>query len=140
MKLPSTLILLCVFFTSCQKEPRLTEEEKKIIEVNKGKLFGKRNFVSEVKPGVVATNANPCYADNWLEFRQDGKGTISQGPCKDNPAIHEEQDFAWKFKDTVNIDFGDNEIRLTKLNDSILNFIVLSTSSGQANDEFHWKK
>ena len=138
MKLPSALIMLCLLFTACQKE--LTEEEKRIIEVNKGKLFGKWKFVAAVKPGLVATNADPCYADNWLEFRQDGKGTISQGPCKDNPPIHEEQDFAWKFKDTVNIDFGDNEIRLTKLNDSVLHFIIISTTVGQTNDEFRWKR
>jgi len=140
MKLILSVVLICLLLSACKKERELTAEEKAIIEVNKGKLYGKWNFVSAVKPFLVATNANPCYADNWLEFRQDGKGYISMGTCTDNPPIHESQEFSWNFKDTANIDFGDNEIRLVKLNDSSLVFIVLQNSSGPSNDEFTWKK
>lgn len=139
MKPIAFVIVLCILFTACKKD-KLTEEEKKVIEVNKGKLYGKWNFVSALKGNLFVTNADPCYADNWLEFRQDGNGTISQGLCIDNPPIHETQDFGWSFKDTANIDFGDNEIRLIKLNDSVLVFKVLYTNSGPVDDEFSWKK
>jgi len=115
-------------------------KELKIIEVNKGKLYGTWKFVSAVKSFTTATNADPCFADNTLQFRQDGYGFISQGACIDNPQIHESQEFGWSFKDTANIDFGDNEIQLVKLNDTTLVFKLLFTSSGPSNDVFSWKK
>lgn len=140
MKLILSVFFICLVLSACKKERELTPEEKAIIEVNKTKLYGKWNFVSAVKPFLIATNATPCYADNWLEFRQDGRGTISMGACIDNPPIHENQDFSWEFKDTANINFGDNEIRLVKLNDTTLTFITLYTSTGPANDEYRYKK
>lgn len=140
MKLIVSVVILCLLISACKKERELTEEEKAIIEVNKTKLYGKWNFLSATKPFLNVTNADPCYADNWIEFKPDGNGFISQGICREHPGIHEDGEFTWKFKDTANIDFGDNEIRLIKLNDTTLTFIVLQTSSGPANDEFRWKK
>ena len=140
MKLIVSVIILCLLITACKKERELTEEEKAIIEVNKSKLYGKWNLVSASRGTQHVSNTDPCIADNWVEFRQGGTGNISLGPCKEPYPVHEDQEFTWGFKDTANIDFGDNEIRLLKLNDSTLNFIVLKTTSGAANDEFRWKK
>lgn len=140
MKLIVSVLFICLLISACKKERELTEEEKAIIEVNKTKLYGKWKFVSAVKPLLNVSNADPCYADNWLEFKQDGQGIISQGVCLESPPIHEDGEFTWSFKDTANIDFGDNEIRLVKLNDSTLEFITLRTASGPANDTYRWKK
>lgn len=134
------LIFCCIILFSCQKNYILSEQEKAVIEVNKTKLYGKWSFISVSKSGIVATNANLSYADDWLEFRTDGRGTISEGTLIDNPPIFTPSEFDWKFKDTANIDFGPDEITLQKLNDTSLVFITIRDKSGTVHDEWHWKR
>lgn len=140
MKPICTLIVLCLLFSACQKELFFEAEKGMEVEVDKTKIYGKWKFVSATRGGIFYSNTDSCLADNWIEFRTGGTGTISYGTCIENPLIHASGDFPWKFKDTANIDFGDNEIRLIKLNDSVLEFKVLSTSAGPSNDEFRWKR
>ena len=140
MKLIATFILFCLMLSACKKEKKLSEEEIRIIEVNKAKLYARWHFVSLVTPTAVATNVTPSYADDFLEFRSDGTGTISEGTLIDNPNIFTPEDFNWKFRDTANIDFGADEITLQKLNDTALWFITIRNKTGSAHDEWRWKR
>ncbi|MBA2249600.1 MAG: hypothetical protein H0W12_05360 [Chitinophagaceae bacterium] len=140
MKLIAPLIFFCLILSACKKDNKLSAEEIRVIEVNKAKLYARWHFVSLVTSGEVETNATPSYADDFLEFRTDGRGTISEGALSDNPNIFTPQDFDWKFRDTANIDFGADEITLQKLNDTALWFTTIRNKTGSAHDEWRWKR
>ncbi|HEV8082876.1 MAG TPA: hypothetical protein VGP55_06730 [Chitinophagaceae bacterium] len=135
MKLIPTLLFVCLLF-GCQKK----SHSNQVNAVNKAKLYGKWSFVSVLKGSTLTTNATSCYADDWLEFRTDGKGTISQGAFIDNPAILSSQDFAWQYKDEADITFENTELNLLILNDSVLMFKNIFTATGPSSDEWHWKR
>ncbi len=137
----SLVFALCLIVLGCGKDKELSEEEKATIEVNKTMLYGKWKFVSFLKSGVLRTaDTDPCFADNTLEFRQDGKGTISQGACIESSSVPQNEDFAWVFESATTIDLGSNLVKILKLNDSSLQFERTYKNNSSPKEEYSWKK
>ena len=137
----SLVFALCLIFLGCGKGKELSEEEKAKIEVNKAMIYGKWKFVSFLKGGVLRTaDTDPCFADNTIEFRQDGNGTISQGACIESPSVPQNENFVWVFESATTIDLGSNQVKISTLNDSSLQFVRIYKSTSAPNEEYRWKK
>ncbi len=140
MKQISYLLIFasCLFFSGCQKE---ISSENPSYEINEKAILGKWMFVSLINSdNSTITNDSPCFADNYLEFREGRTGTISQGTCVESPSLPKDEDFNWAFKSAGLLDLGGDEVKILELTDSTLHFKKTPSSSGVSDYNYRWKK
>ncbi len=134
-KINSLLILIaCLLFSNCQKELETFQTQQ---EKNEAMVRGKWKFVAYIDMNHdTTTSANPCFADDGFELRENHTGVISQGTCIQFPAKPKDVEFKWNFISEDLIDIGGDTVKLTIFNDSILQFRRTSPTFL----EYHWKR
>jgi hypothetical protein len=132
------IVAASIIFSYCQKELSDTQKEPETqIEKNEKKALGIWKFVSFTDSNrVTFTSANPCYADDTFELRENGTGVISQGTCIQYPDKPRDLGFSWHFISEDVVDFGTDTVKLVIFTDRELRFRRISPSYL----EYHWKR
>lgn len=140
-KVTYVVAIFCLFFLGCKKDKNsLSPEEKQKIEANKAVIYGIWKLESFKKNGSLITSNDPCYADNTIEFRQDGKAILSQGTCIDNPNAPREDIFNWNFITSITINLGGDLVEIATLTNTSLQFTRTFQNSSTPKEEYKWKK
>jgi hypothetical protein len=122
-------------FLSCQKELSALDETLK--EENETAVRGRWMFVSFTdEAGNTVTNANPCWADNTLELKENNTAVISQGECIETPQKPKDVEFSWRFITEDVADLGGDTVKITVHNDTALQFHRISKTFL----EYKWKR
>jgi hypothetical protein len=82
------------------------------------------------------TNAEPCWADNTLELRDNKTAIISQGTCIESDRKAKDLQFSWRFIADDVVDMGSDTVKLTVNNDTVLQFHRINKSFL----EYKWKR
>jgi hypothetical protein len=130
------LILFAVlFFTNCKKNSETPASAAQL--ANEKVIKGKWQLVYFTDSSrKTYTNADPCWADNTLEIRDNKTAVISQGNCIESPKKVKDLEFSWKFTSDDVVDMGGDIIKLTTNNDTVLQFYRTNKSYL----EYKWKR
>jgi hypothetical protein len=130
------LILFAVFFfTNCKKNSEPPASAAQL--ANEKVIKGKWQLVTFTdSTGKTYTNADPCWADNTLEIRDNKTAVISQGACIESTRKAKDLEFSWKFTGDDVVDMGSDIVKLTTNNDSVLQFHRINKSFL----EYKWKR
>ncbi len=129
------ILLAAVSFTNCQKNstPPVSAAQQANEKIIKGK-WQLLYFTDSSR--TTFTNADPCWADNTLELRDNKTAVISQGACMEANKKPRDLEFSWKFIADDVVDMGTDTVKLTTNNDSILQFHRINKSYL----EYKWKR
>jgi hypothetical protein len=121
MKKYLLILLAAVTFTNCKKnsEPAPSATQLANEKIIKGK-WQLVYFTDSTRK--TYTNADPCWADNTLELRDNKTAVISQGTCIEANLKPRDLEFSWKFIADDVVDMGSDIVKLTVNNDSVLQF------------------
>jgi len=122
-------------FTNCKKDT--TPEPSAAQLANEKIIKGKWQLVYFTdSTRKTYTNADPCWADNTLELRDNKTAVISQGACIESPRKDKDLEFSWKFIGDDVVDMGSDIVKLTVNTDTVLQFYRTNKSFL----EYKWKR
>src|SRR3954463_4902023 len=135
MKKYILVLIATVSFIYCQKktDPPMSAVQ----QANEKIIKGKWQFVYFTdSTRKTYTNADPCWADNTLELRDNNTAVISQGTCIEADKKPKDLEFSWTFTADDEVDMGGDKVKLTINNDSVLQFNRINKSFL----EYKWKR
>jgi hypothetical protein len=135
MKKYILVLIATVSFIYCQK--KTDPPVSAVQQANEKIIKGKWQFVYFTdSTRKTYTNADPCWADNTLELRDNNTAVISQGTCIEADKKPKNVEFSWKFIADDVVDMGSDTVKLTINSDTILQFHRINKSYL----EYKWKR
>jgi len=135
MKKYIAILISIVSFTNCQKNSTPAPSAAQL--ANEKIIKGKWQLVFFTdSTRKTYTNADPCWADNTLEIRDNKTAVISQGPCIEADKKPKDLEFPWNFTGDDVVDMGGDIVKLSVNNDSVLQFQRINKSFL----EYKWKR
>jgi len=135
MKKCFIILLALGSFTSCKKDS--TPQPSAAQLANEKIIKGKWQLVFFTdSTNKTYTNADPCWADNTLELKDNKTAIISQGNCIESPRKEKDLLFNWVFTADDVVDMGGDIVKLTTNSDSVLQFHRINKTFL----EYKWKR